>query len=640
MKRVFLFFALLLSLQLSGQDYRQDEAILIGEVRVRAGSDLRDYIGFKSTHLDSALLADYNHHTIADLLSGHSVIHIKSYGSGGLATPSFRGTGPSHTKVCWNDINLNSPMLGQFDLSLVPAGFIDGVNIYYGAGSMGINSGGFGGVIDLETRASSADDKGITINPGFGSYGRFTGLIKAGTGNERFRSVTKAFLSDAKNNFPYTNNVSEDSPRKERRENSEVSSAGFIQELYLLNPDNTLSARLWYQSASRNLPAPIIIPTQNPPETQSDESLRAMVSYTSDLNIADISLTAAFTSDRLRYNNELASVRSVNNFQNFTLKGSYKRRINGFLLMVASFNDELSYVRTSNYEGNKSKNLASFDLIAESMPVSWLSARLLVRELLHDDILLTPDFSLSTELRPLPHKYYFLKASISKNSKIPTLNDIYWSPGGNPDLRNETGYSTELTWEMTSFNNGPLKVKSDITFFRNNIRNLIQWRPGEFSYWEAVNLGSAITTGLETGADMSYSLSKVDLRLIANYVHTRARSQEQRPENSGPVGKQLIYVPENQLNVLLRLNWLKFFASFSTDYTGKRYITPDNSSYLPHFAVSGINLGTRLEGAHHSVDLTLSVDNLFDAAYQNIAYYPMPGRKIYLSVAYQFKKQP
>jgi iron complex outermembrane receptor protein len=215
---------------------------------------------------------------------------------------------------------------------------------------------------------------------------------------------------------------------------------------------------------------------------------------------------------------------------------------------------------------------------------------------------------------------------------------MYWSPGGNPDLRNETGWSTELTWEMTSFHNGPFKVKNDITFFRNDISNLIQWRPGEFSFWEAVNLGSALTTSLETGADVSYSSGKADLRLIANYVHTLARSRESYPENYTSDRAQLIYVPENQLNFLFRLNWLNFFASFRTDYTGRRYITADNSAYLPHYAVSGINAGTRIEGNHHSVDISISVDNLFNAAYQNIAYYPMPGRNFSLSLAYQFKK--
>ena len=50
-------------------------------------------------------------------------------------------------------------MLGQFDLTLVPAGLIDNINIYYGGGSMGISSGGFGGLIDLETNPEWDDQE-------------------------------------------------------------------------------------------------------------------------------------------------------------------------------------------------------------------------------------------------------------------------------------------------------------------------------------------------------------------------------------------------------------------------------------------------------------------------------------------------
>ena len=92
------------------------------------------------------------------------------------------------------------------------------------------------------------------------------------------------------------------------------------------------------------------------------------------------------------------------------------------------------------------------------------------------------------------------------------------------------------------------------------------------------------------------------------------------------------------MNFVLRIKWKKFSGAFNTEYTGRRYLTADNSVYLPHYLISGINLGTRMEGTNHSLDISISVDNLFDAAYQNIAYYPMPGRNIYLSVTYQFKK--
>ena len=55
-------------------------------------------------------------------------------------------------RLTWNGININHPMLGQSDLSLIPAGLIDDIQIYYGGASMPLNSGGIGGIINLETK--------------------------------------------------------------------------------------------------------------------------------------------------------------------------------------------------------------------------------------------------------------------------------------------------------------------------------------------------------------------------------------------------------------------------------------------------------------------------------------------------------
>ena len=109
--------------------------------------------GFKVLSIDSGLIADYNVKSLADLLTENSTVFVKSYGSGGLANPSLRGTGPGHTIISWNDLILNNPMLGQFDMSLIPAGFVDKIDILPGGGSMDISEGGLGGIINLETKA-------------------------------------------------------------------------------------------------------------------------------------------------------------------------------------------------------------------------------------------------------------------------------------------------------------------------------------------------------------------------------------------------------------------------------------------------------------------------------------------------------
>jgi iron complex outermembrane receptor protein len=638
LKKVFLYVALFFTIHLQGQISFRNDTILIKEVEIRGKTDGQDYKGYKVTHIDSSLIGIYNQRTLADLIAENSIIHLKTYGSGGLTTTSFRGTGPGHTQITWNEINLNNPMVGQFDLSLIPAGFIDEINIYYGGGSMNINSGGFGGVIDLKTNPDWDDQEVFFINPGIGSFGKRSGLVKVKAGTKGFQSVTKAFLRNSDNDFRYLNSVAGESPIWETRENSEVRQKGFIQELYFRNSRSSLSARIWYQSASRNLPVPIISPTMNPPEKQSDESLRTMLTYVSAKGLTDIHFTAAFISDKLDYTNELASVDSRNLSKRIILKSGLQRRINKMLKLEFTLNDELNLINTNNYAGNKSRNLASADAIAETDLTQWLAARVLVRQMIHDSRFLAPDFSASTDIKPFREKYYFIKASFSKNSKIPSLNDMYWSPGGNPDLKSETGYTSEITLDMTSYLSGSLKIKNDLTFFRNHISDMIQWRPGEFYYWEAGNIGNIVTSGLESGLDVNYTVQRFNARLNAGYAFTKAAIEGANTDNQEFSGNQLVYIPENQINALLRLSWQHFYSVFTASYTGKRFLTADNSQYLPQYSVSDLTLGTKLNAGNVFCDLGFIVENLFNASYQNIAYYPMPGRSFLVSIVFQFKK--
>jgi iron complex outermembrane receptor protein len=638
LKSVIIYIALLFPLLLQGQISLQTDTILIKEVEIRGKSVWQEYSGSKTTHIDSSMLTDYYQLSLADLIAGNSTVYIKTYGSGGLATPSFRGTGSGHTLITWNNVNLNNPMVGQFDLSLVPAGFLDDINILYGGGSMNINSGGFGGIIDLETKPDWNSQNILYLNPSIGSFGRYSGLVKVKAGTTGFQSVTKAFFVNSDNDYRYLNSVSGQIPFWEIRKNNQVNQYGFIQELYLRNPRSTYSAKFWYQSAFRNLPVPIINPTMSPPERQNDESLRAMVTYNSLIGITDINFTAAFISDKLEYTNKIASVNSRNSSKRIVMKGDLERRINEKMEIKFAFNDELDIVKTNNYAGDKISNVASVDAIAEADFTRWLVVRLLIRETLQDSRLLSPDFLTSAEIKPFPEKYYFVKASLSKNSRIPTLNDMYWTPGGNPDLKNESGYASEITWEMTHFLSNSFKIKNDLTLFGNHLSNVIQWHPGEFSYWEADNISNIVTAGLESSVDINYFTSRFNARLNAGYAFTRASSNGIYGTSTLSGGKQLIYNPVHLINILLRFNWQHFYSSITSNYTGKRFLTADNFQYLPPYSVSDIHLGLRFNTGNASYDAGIIIENIFNVNYQNIAYYPAPGRNYLLTVIFQFKK--
>ena len=55
-----------------------------------------------------------------------------------------------------------------------------------------------------------------------------------------------------------------------------------------------------------------------------------------------------------------------------------------------------------------------------------------MREIINNNTFLIPDFTAGLEFKISEEKEYFLKGNLSRNSKVPDLNDLFWIPGGNP----------------------------------------------------------------------------------------------------------------------------------------------------------------------------------------------------------------
>ncbi len=186
-------FLILLSVRLIAQTPFSSDTIKIDEVTISHKTTGNGPAGFKAKTIDSSVIKLCSQESLADLLSRHSSIFIKSYGMGGTASPSFRGTGAGHTQLAWNEINLNSPMLGQSDFALIPAGLIDGVQIYCGGASMQVGNGGLGGIVNISTGPVLRNEPMISLRAGIGSFGQYDTLLKGRTGSECFQSVARVF---------------------------------------------------------------------------------------------------------------------------------------------------------------------------------------------------------------------------------------------------------------------------------------------------------------------------------------------------------------------------------------------------------------------------------------------------------------
>lgn len=630
--------AVFLVLPLQGQQSFENDTINIGEVIISSRKDNYESPGFKKSSIDTTFLKYSSHNSLADVLSQYSGIIIKSYGMGGSASPSFRGTGAGQTQLNWNGININHPMLGQSDLALIPAGLIDDVQIYYGGASMPVNSGGIGGIINLETRPVWKKETLFSFNPGIGSFGRYTGLVKLRSGNLKFQSVTKAFFQSSENDYMYLNTGISNEPVWQKRVNNQVTQNGFIQELYFRQAKSVASARVWYESMRRNLPSSMLNQQPNHNEMQSDESLRTLLNWDRFGGIYNYSVTGAWMMSRLNYTNTLASIDSRSFSETFVMKGDIERKIGDATNIKITLNDELNYINSNNYSENTTRNTASLTASAERNAGEKFGAMLLVREILDTRSFLAPDFSAGLQYRVIEDKEYYLKANISRNSKIPSMNDMFWVPGGNPDLKNEYAFIYELTGEISQQFALPLVLKFNLSVFRNSIKDLIQWHQGEYSYWTADNIKSVNSSGLESSFSLNYSALKFAAGLTANYSYTKATTAASDVPNDAAIGKQLIYVPVNQANCAFTANYRIFYSSWTMIMTGKRYLTVDNSDFLPGYLLNNMVTGLKVKRKRNILDLNFRIDNIFDITYQTIAYYPLPGRSYSFQLLIQILK--
>ena len=262
-KGIILVCCCLIASVLHAQGIR-DSVFHIKGVEVKAEKIFeKENAGMKETQIDTVILSDKAILSLSDLLSENSPVFIKNHGRGALATASFRGSAPSHTRVNWNGINLNSPMTGMVDFSLIPVYIIDDLSLKHGPASMVNGGGGIGGSINIRNSVHWNERANFKYLQGIGSYKTFDEFLHFGIGNEKVQSKTRFYHNYSKNDYTFINRgVADIDPEtgeitnpKDTNKNADYTRYGFIQEIYFrAGEKNVLSAKWWFQKAERTIP--------------------------------------------------------------------------------------------------------------------------------------------------------------------------------------------------------------------------------------------------------------------------------------------------------------------------------------------------------------------------------------------------
>ena len=591
--------------------------------------------------LDTLVLQSKSTSSLSDLLIQHSPVFIKTYGPGGTSTASFRGTTASHTLVLWNGFQLNAPSLGQVDFSTIPVFLVDDVSLNWGSGTSN-NSGGLGGTVNIDNTHHFGDGLLLDLKQTYGSFNTLGSFVTVGNYGKKFSFRVKAYRNSSDNDFEY-NNTGVYPPQQMKQRNADYVDYGVMPEMSVLLGKNVISVASWNQWNNRNLPP--IMPNahnKNFEEWTKDNFSRNFLSFKTLWNTGNLQLKSAAFVENQRYflevrnpetNGYVTGINSENHALVLHQIANVEQQLTESWTLKSKLQWDNERVRSNNYVGQRRRNLLSAYAAVDGEPFNCAKLNLTARYDWTDGkaMGLFPTATFSYQL-PF-YKAMSFTLGYSHNYRNPSLNDLYWYPGGNPDLLPENGRTVDLAVKY-GLQKGPFKLDLRTGGYLSWVKNWIQWKPSFYRYWVPENVAMVFARGIENHIDAAFVKENWKVIMSGNYVFTVTTDESEKAHLQGISGKQLIYIPRHHGNLFVETRWKTWSLSYTLEATGSRSTSyADEETYpLRAYYLHHVALGKQLKRFR----IELRCNNLTDKDYQNVIWRAMPGRSFEVMAEYKY----
>ena len=593
----------------------------------------------------------YQTQSLANLLTQQTPVFVKSYGINGIATLSFRGASAAQSSVLWNGVPILNPALGVADVSLLSTGLFDRISLQYGSSSALYGSGNVGGALLLEqSEASFLPERQIKATIGGGSFGRRDINLKAQYQNRRWRVGLRAFYQYARNNFHYL-----DEQQVEKELNNAKLEAGGL----LLNVDrnlakegatkeHALSLQLWYQQYLREIPPALF--EQSSVKQQKDASYRSLLHWRKQGKRSHYYAKFSLNREDLRYRDGVVLPDNRNHVYQYYQELGWKYRLDApgdgadehLLLLYAP----MQYAVAKGENIGSTENQFRPAMVAAYSYSAW-GGRLKANAALRQEWVngnaapLLPgigaDFYLLKQNTTSSALSLQLQANLQRTYRIPTLNELYYFPGGNRNLKPEQGWNMDggyvLKWavgKMVHDDIRPLQLEHQVHGFNRNIKDWIYWLGG--AIWTPYNIAEVHSRGMETDNTLSYHIGAWKLHAGVKYAYVLSTTVSSYMPNDGSAGKQIPYAPRYNGQSNLGFSYKGLFVNYNHTYTGYRFTTVDESQYLMPYQTGNVQVMYAIQKNEYSMRLSAQVQNVWNEDYEVVNARPMPGRYFLLSL--------
>jgi outer membrane cobalamin receptor len=513
-------------------------------------------------------------------------------GPGSLITPSIRGSGAEGVLVLLDGVPLNGVLSGNVDLSTLPIDDIERIEVLRGPFSAIYGSGALGGVISIVTRRRAAAQAAA----GGGSLG--VAALSVSSGGE----------------VPLTLRYDTGSGH---RPNSD-----FRQGYLAFRASGPVGARTWdlrllATAGARGAPGPTFFPSST--ARQDDARVVASLVLARADGRASDRLRVALHYDMVAFRDPAFAFDDRSDATAWTVEWQRALRLAPDRVVTVGADATLQSVASRTVGAHAATVAAAYVQDDRS-----LGPRLVLSTGLRADI----HSAYGVQVNPRIGLVYFvrpdvrLRAAVGRTFRGPAFADLYYPfdgfVRGNSALRPEHAWSADAGIEV----GGAGRPVARATAFWSDVRDLIVYVPDAAFVFSPQNVGVAQLLGgtLEVDGPLAPGWT-----LRAAGTAMRARDQA--------TGLDLPNRPRLLGSLALTRTWPQGpTATLTAVFVGERFADPANLVRLPGYATLG--LVAQVPVSEHTA-ARFVVQNLFDARYEALQGYPVPGRTLFAEMVWR-----
>ena len=619
MKAIVLTY-LLTSMLLSASIAQQPDTVFtLQPVTISSECQKQNQLAVK---MDSILFQYQVNGSATQLLQRNSMLYVRQFGSGALATLNSLGFNSARNPVLWNSMLLNNPMNASQDINLIPLWFLERSSI------QSVSYPFSGTSVSLYSNPKFENSLSL-----FTSYQSFGNLNYGVKWKQNFRRLSLSFAGIHQRNQNRINYFNSYELKKDTMEHARADMLGVNTLLqYRISESNTLEACVWYVDANRLLP-PSMLQTISR-SVEFDKQLRAYLQWTLRKNRFKSVWQNSVNNDIVIYHDSLSAIYADNHSRVYQSQWQGEYFAGNQLAIPVMFRYQYIEATTDNYILRVIQQRLYLEAAPRLLIPSWHT---------------TAQITASREIAMGLYAANALKATLIKSFgsawvwtneagrlfQLPTLNDIFWKPGGNPELKPEHTLKLQSTLRYYSYKR--LSIESNTSLFHYLSDQAIVWRPNG-NYWSPVNLQNTSSYGLTELLQLGYRISALQLMMETSYTYNRTKVTATKDPLDESLGQEIPYSPRHRCFSSLTVSHKHLGLMLQYQFTSARNSTFNPSSQMEPYQIIDAGIHGIIARKKLRVRLNLMINNIMNQSYETVAWQAMPGRNLSLQLLFSYTK--